>query len=80
MCFYSVFRTHNESHECNLEEVYRELVYFVGSVYFVKYFCNSEQSLQCPTEHYRNLSIVVSMTSFKFTLERLFDLKFVLPE
>lgn len=58
---------HNESHECNLEEVYREIVYFDGAVYFVKQFCNSELELKCPTDHYRNLSREVSMESFKFT-------------
>lgn len=75
LCLYSIiYRTHNESHECNLEEVYREIVYFDGSVYFVKHFCTSELQFECPTEHYNKISIEVSMKSFQFTQLSLFGL------
>lgn len=44
-----------EDHDCNLDEVLKEITYFRGTAYYIKEFCFSGD-IDCPKEGYKPLS------------------------
>ncbi|KAF6209977.1 hypothetical protein GE061_015732 [Apolygus lucorum] len=45
---------YGDSHDCNLDEIVRELTYFKGSAYYMKEFC-SNGDLDCPQGNYSQI-------------------------
>lgn len=56
-------RIFGHDHDCNLDEVLKEIAYFRGTAYYIKEFCFSGD-LDCPTKGYQGLADMVS--NYKF--------------
>lgn len=53
------FRIFGPDHDCNLDEVLKEIAYFKGTAYYVKEFCFSGD-IDCPKNGYKALADMVS--------------------